>query len=90
MNQDALYIVVCQVPQQRPVSAQEAARKTAVQQQLQRSTGLLNEMTAHNRRPYGSGGANAGGPSRVSYGQSTQTYGTVSKASLAALQDRQW
>ncbi|XP_062506587.1 extracellular signal-regulated kinase 2-like [Corticium candelabrum] len=77
------------VSQHRPLPELKAASKTQEQPEVQRRTGLLNDVSP-NRRPYGSGGANAGGPSRVSYGHSTHTYGIVSKSSFASLQQRQW
>ncbi|XP_065842954.1 extracellular signal-regulated kinase 2-like [Oscarella lobularis] len=70
------------IPQRRPESARDVARRAAMQQP--------GPPSHAQRRPYGSGGANAGGPPRPLYGKATHTFATVSKSSLEALRDRRW
>jgi hypothetical protein len=76
--------------QQHKVPSWQVNKRTAVQHHNSKSSEVVNKSTAYNRHSSGGQTTNSGGPSRVSYGQSTHTYGTVSKASLKALQQRQW
>jgi hypothetical protein len=82
--------VAMAVSSTKMVPSWQVNKRTAVQHHNSKSSEVVNKSTAYNRHSSGGQTTNSGGPSRVSYGQSTHTYGTVSKASLKALQQRQW